>query len=198
MEKRSTTEMDKIQAYCELLIKWNEKINLIGRATMENIMERHVLDCLQLSDFLPDKKEQIADLGTGAGLPGIVLSIIGYKNVTLIESDQKKCVFLREVRRSLGIEFTIIDKRIEDVEGISFDVLTSRAMASLDLLFDLGLPLLKEEGRCVFMKGVSYNQEIDLAKQRWTFDCRVTPSKTGCGGVILEVQNIGKKITTEE
>jgi len=106
------TESEKIGAYCELLIKWNAKINLIGRATVTDIMERHVHDCLQLSEYLPENEGRIADLGTGAGLPGILLAIIGYKNITLIESDQKKCVFLREARRVLNLKCEILEARI--------------------------------------------------------------------------------------
>lgn len=186
-------QSEQISAYCDLLVKWNAKINLIGRATVSEIMERHVLDCLQLTDFLPDKSSKIADLGTGAGLPGLLLAIYGYSELTLIESDKKKCVFLREARRVLDLNLEIIESRIEEIKDRKFDVIVSRAMASVDLLFDLSEPFLKEDSRCLFMKGVTYGEEIINAQKRWDFNFIVHDSKTGCGGVILEVQNIRRK-----
>ncbi|MBP6984969.1 MAG: 16S rRNA (guanine(527)-N(7))-methyltransferase RsmG [Alphaproteobacteria bacterium] len=189
MENLSLDDVRGIEAYCELLIKWNAKINLVGRATISEIKERHVLDCIQLSSFI-NKKESLVDLGSGAGLPGILLSIIGHEDVTLVESDQKKCVFLREVRRALNLKCNILNMRIEEMKDCKYDLVVSRALASLNLLLDFSEPILKEGGRCLFLKGSSFQEEIDLAKQYWSFKYETIPSKTGCGGVILEVQNI--------
>lgn len=186
-------QSEQIKLYCDLLIKWNSKINLIGRATVSDLMERHVLDCLQLTEYLPNKNLKIADLGTGAGLPGLILAIEGYSKMTLIESDQKKCVFLREARRVLGLDVEILCERVEDIKDKKFDIIVSRAMASLDVLLMLSEPFLNNDSKCLFMKGMSYQDEIQLAEQNWNFDFNVYTSKTGCGGVVLEVQNIGRK-----
>jgi 16S rRNA (guanine527-N7)-methyltransferase len=186
-------QSEKIQLYCDLLIKWNAKINLIGRATESELMDRHISDCLQLVEYLPDKSLHMADLGTGAGLPGIPLAIAGYTHLTLIESDLKKCVFLREARRVLDLSFEVIDKRVEEIRDRTFDVILSRAMASLELLLDLSQPFLSFNSKCLFMKGVTYKKEVEAARDNWDFDLIVHESKTGCGGVILEVQNIRRR-----
>lgn len=185
-------KLDEIRVYCDLLAKWNEKINLVGRTSMDEVMTRHVQDCLQLSSYLPDKNFDIADLGTGAGLPGVILALEGFTKLTLIDSDQKKCVFLREVRRVLGLEYRIINSRIENLNQ-KFDVIVSRALASLTDLFSLSLPLMKDSSKCLFLKGMNYEEEIREANRFWHYNFLVHPSKTGCGGVVLEVQNIRKQ-----
>lgn len=181
---------DKIQAYCELLAKWNEKINLIGRASINEIMERHVLDCLQISNYIANKDVDLADLGTGAGLPGIILAISGFTKVTLIDSDQKKCVFLREARRVLGLDLEILNVRVEELSNRKFDVIVSRALASLTDLLELSYPLMAPSSKCIFLKGINHEKELLEAKNKWMFDSFLHESKTGCGGVVLEVQNI--------
>jgi 16S rRNA (guanine527-N7)-methyltransferase len=185
-------QTEKIQSYCDLLIKWNAKINLIGRASEAEIMERHVLDCLKLSEFIPDRTVSIADLGTGAGLPGLILAIAGFTKITLIEADQKKCVFLREARRVLNIDCQILCSRIEDIIDVKYDLIVSRALASLDTLLKLSLPLLNDTASCLFLKGNSYAEEIIVAERSCSFDYTVHGSKSGSDGVILEIHNIRK------
>jgi 16S rRNA (guanine527-N7)-methyltransferase len=191
--KMETEQFEKIKLFSDLLIKWTAKINLIGRASVSEIMERHVLDCLQLTEYLPNKHATIADLGTGAGFPGIILAINGYDKLALLEVDQKKCVFLREARRLLGLDFEIIESRIEDITDRKFEIIVSRALASLDNLLGLSLAFLNENSKCVFMKGVSFMDEIKVAQQKWDFQYIAHDSKTSCGGVILEVHNIRRK-----
>lgn len=159
-------DFNKLQLYCELLLKWNAKINLIGRATITEIMERHVLDCLQLSEHIVDKNLLIADLGTGAGLPGLILAIDGFKNMSLIESDEKKCVFLREARRVLELDCEIINQRIEKITDRTYDVIVSRALAPLELLLQLSDQIRSEQSKCFFLKGISYKDEIIQAQKK--------------------------------
>lgn len=182
-----------IQKYCDLLLKWNRSINLIGRTTEKDVLERHIQDCLQLLDYIPDKDISIADLGTGAGLPGVLLSIGGCKNLDLIESDQKKCVFLKEVKRQLGLDYHIITQRIENIADKRYDLIVSRALASLDKLFNYAEPIMRENGYLLLLKGENFLTEIEEAKRSWIFSYNTIPSKTGCGGVILEVQNIKRR-----
>ena len=106
---------EKLELFVTTLLKWNEKINLVAKATEEEIWNRHILDSAQLLKFIPDTKAKIVDLGSGAGFPGLVLAIMGYENVTLIESDNKKSVFLQEAARITGTKVQIINERIENV-----------------------------------------------------------------------------------
>lgn len=185
------SDMDKqIDAYCSLLIKWNHKINLIGHSTESEIRKRHVDDCLQLQEFISGKKASIVDLGSGAGLPGVILAIGGYENITLIESDQKKCVFLREVRRELNLHYDVLNSRIEEIKDKTFSIITSRALASLEHLIELSLPLMDKDSICYFLKGENVTEEISDAQKRYSFNFKLYPSKTSCTGSILEVKNI--------
>jgi 16S rRNA (guanine527-N7)-methyltransferase len=184
---------EKIQLYCDLLVQWNSSINLIGRATIDDIMVRHVLDSLQLLDYIPDKSIRIADLGTGAGLPGVPLSIGGCSNISLIESDQKKCTFLREVKRRLDLPYEVVCSRIESLPNIHFDMIVSRALASLNTLLSWSEQLLSSKGRMLLLKGERFMDEIEEAQESWVFDYNYSDSKTGCGGVVLEVQNIKRR-----
>ena len=98
----SRETLDKLSAYVDLLIKWQRRINLVGPNTVADVWRRHLLDSAQLYSHLADPKARLLDLGSGAGFPGLVLSILGAKDVTLIESNQKKCSFLGEVIRQTG------------------------------------------------------------------------------------------------
>lgn len=184
---------EKIQLYCDLLIKWNSSINLIGRATIDEITDRHVLDSLQLLEYIPDKMIRVADLGTGAGLPGVLLAIGGCLNISLIESDQKKCTFLREVKRRLDLPYEVVCSRIEKLNESHYDLVVSRALASLNTLLIWSQPLLKEGGKMLLLKGERYMDEIQEAQEQWSFDYNSFKSKTGCGGVVLEVKNIKRR-----
>ena len=91
-------EIDHLEKFIESLLDYNQRLNLIGASTIEDIWCRHILDSAQLLQFIPDQNIAIADLGTGAGFPGIILSILGIKNITLIEKSPKKCQFLRNIK----------------------------------------------------------------------------------------------------
>ena len=110
----SKEETAKIDFYTNKLKSFNEHTNLVSRSTIQNIWERHILDCLQISKYISNKNSNILDLGTGAGLPGILLSIYGYTNVTMIDSVGKKTKFVEDVIKSLSLNCKVINKRIEE------------------------------------------------------------------------------------
>ena len=107
--------------YHDLLVKWQKRLNLISPTTIDNIWSRHILDCAQLCSFLPNKPSLILDVGTGAGLPGVIISILTDHQVHLVESDHRKCAFLRTVLSRVNSDATIHEKRLENLENIKAD-----------------------------------------------------------------------------
>ncbi len=118
----SRETLARLERYAELLEKWNRRINLVGRGTIDDLWRRHMLDSAQLLPLIPDSAESLVDLGSGAGFPGLVLAICGVENVHLIESDRKKSAFLREVARETAAPVTIHNKRIEEIESFQVDI----------------------------------------------------------------------------
>ncbi len=184
----------KLEEYCALLLKWNKSINLISKSTERDIWMRHVLDCRQLISFM-DQDVPVIDIGSGAGLPGVIVSIGGVKNVQIIESDSRKCSFLHLASRISSNQINIINKRIEDVEPRELDCnskLISRALAPLvhlmDYYFALGLV-----GGMLFLKGKNYTLELEEASSFWDFEYNIHNSLTSNNSVILDIKNARKK-----
>src|SRR5690606_9447814 len=125
----SRETLQRLKEYQALLLKWNKAINLISKSTEENCWERHILDSLQLLNYIQDKDIHLVDIGSGAGLPGIVLSIAGVRRVTIVESDQRKCSFLLQASKLSSNKIEIVNDRIENLKGLSCDILTARAFA---------------------------------------------------------------------
>lgn len=152
----------KLDIYEKLLVKWSTSLNLVARSTLSNVWLRHFEDSLQLVPLL-SRSDRIVDIGSGAGFPGMVLALCGF-NVTLIESDQKKCVFLENVSRETGSSVEVICSRIEKYcppTDDRFDIVCSRGLASLSVLVALSHNLIrKDHSRGLFLKGVSVDTEI--------------------------------------
>ena len=151
-----------LEAYAALLEKWNRKINLVGRETLADLWRRHFLDSAQLLPLLPERPPGrdlvIADIGSGAGFPGLVLAILGAGEVHLIESDQKKCAFLLEAARAAGADVAIHAQRIEEIAGLEADVITARALAPLEKLLAYARPLLRPGGCALFLRGAAWKR----------------------------------------
>jgi 16S rRNA (guanine527-N7)-methyltransferase len=158
----SSDSFQKLDRYATLIAQWNKAINLVAPSTLPQLWERHILDSAQLW-LLIDKDKTIIDLGSGGGLPGIVLAIAGAKHITMVESDTRKCVFLREVSRETKLDnVTVINERIEKAQVEKADFVTARALAPLSQLIEWATPFLKENGRMVFLKGADVQSEIDV------------------------------------
>ena len=158
---------DKLRIYEKTLIKWQGSINLISKSTINDIWVRHFLDSAQLFPITKDIEGNIFDFGSGAGFPGLILAIMGHKNITLVESDQKKCTFLREVARLSETDVSILHSRIENLEFRKVDLVVSRALAPLSKLisyvesFVIKSPSNKKVWpKMLFLKGKSYKNEI--------------------------------------
>ncbi|CAI3938360.1 16S rRNA G527 N7-methylase RsmG (former glucose-inhibited division protein B) (RsmG) (PDB:1XDZ) (PUBMED:15375115 [Commensalibacter communis] len=187
LENVSRETKEKLELYVSLLQQWNTKINLVSKQTIDQIWDRHILDSLQLASFIDPSVGSIADFGSGGGFPGLVLAIVTGIPITLIESDMRKTVFLREVARQTQANVNILCKRIEQVDIPSVDVITARALASLEILLSFSENRVKENGYCLFLKGRQVDDEIAEAQQNWEFDYLKIPSKTSSDGVIVKI-----------
>ena len=175
----------KFELYETMLREWSEKMNLVAPSTLDDVKNRHFADSAQLADVLP-QNVNIIDLGSGAGFPGVVLAILGW-NVTCIESIGKKTAFLSAVKEKLQLDnLTIFHGRVEDyvrhLPANSHDfVFTARAFAPLIKILDY---VAKTKYRLFLLKGREIESEIQTAKQKYKFDYKLTPSKTGDGFII--------------
>lgn len=172
----------KFEQYAKLLREWSGRMNLVAPSTLNDIENRHFADCAQLADILP-KNVDIVDLGSGAGFPGVVLAILGW-NVTCIESIGKKTNFLSAVKQELNLNnLTIYHGRVENfirslpAKNDNF-VFTARAFAPLIKIMDY---VAKTKHQLFLLKGRDIESEINIAKQKYKFNYKLTPSKTGDG-----------------
>ena len=180
----------RLQTYADLLVKWQAKINLVGPDTLADLWARHMLDSAQLAPFLAEGAK-VADLGSGAGFPGLVLAIVRPDlEVHLVESDQRKCAFLREVNRETEAGATIHNARIEALASLRADVVTSRALASLDKLLGFADIHRLSTGKCLFPKGKRWQEELTAAQITWKMTAKQHPSRTEPAGRILELFEI--------
>ena len=183
----------RLRDYGALLEKWQAKINLVGPDTVPDLWRRHMLDSAQLSPLIPNGKK-VVDFGSGAGFPGLVLACLRDDlDVHLIESDQRKCAFLREVKRATGCSVTIHNDRIEKVAPLEADVCTSRALASLDKLLSFAGIHSLSTGICLFLKGKRWADELTEAQKNWTMQAQNHPSRTDPAGMILELKECRRR-----
>ena len=183
----------KIEKYIDLLLEWNKKINLIGKSTIEDIYNRHILDSKQLLKFFTEEESEssvFADFGTGAGIPGVILSISGVKNIYLIEKSFRKCQFLNEAKKISDNKITVINKNIFDIKDIKFDIIVSRALAPLNELLKMVKPFCKKDTKCVFLKGKKILEEIEKARKEFNFDYKLFDSETSNEGRIIIIEKL--------
>lgn len=183
---------DRLGAYVALLGKWNGRINLVGPKTLDDPWTRHILDSAQLRGFLPAAPCTLVDLGSGAGLPGLILAILGVGEVHLVEADARKCVFLREAARVTETAVTVHNLRIEAAPAIAADVVTARALAPLDALLPMVARFLKPGGRAVLLKGARWAEELTIAHKSWQMEVGDHPSVTDAAARILLVESLSR------
>lgn len=185
--------LDRLEAYVRLLDLWNRRINLVGRNTMGDIWRRHILDSAQLYPLMPMSTRVLVDLGSGAGLPGLILAIMGVANVHLIESDQRKAAFLREAVRITEASATVHAVRVEDLAPLTADVVTARAVADLSTLLDLSEKFRTKRSIALFLKGERVEAELAAAAPFWSMQVEKTQSRSDPNGVILRLEAIDRK-----
>ena len=187
------TQVDKLDFYLSSIIKHNKHTNLIGKSTIENIWDRHVLDCLQLTKHITNKKLRIIDLGTGAGLPGILLSITGYQKILMVDSVKKKTDFVRKIIKDLSLTAKIQNKRIETPPTPQHDIVVSRALAPLVKLLTYARMYSNKNTTSLFLKGKNAISEIDIASKKFFFEFEKIKSLSSDDGCILKINNIKVK-----
>lgn len=180
---------EKLERFAALLEQWNSRINLISPRDMAHLWSRHIDDSVQLAAHIPAGARMI-DLGSGGGFPGLILAIATGNPVTLIESDQRKCAFLREASRLCGVKTTVIAKRIEAAEVEPADIITARALAPLSRLLGWAEPLLKKDGFCLFLKGRKASDELTDAARDWHMTTESFPSQSSEDGVLLKISEL--------
>ena len=186
---------DALKAYQRLLEKWTTRINLISKSTREDVWARHICDSAQVMALASKHTAHWVDIGSGGGLPGLVVAILAKEFnpqfcMTLIESDQRKAVFLRTVVRELQLNATVQAKRIEAVGPLKADVISARALADLNDLLRLTHPFMSQNTQCLFMKGKNWSKEVKEAEKSWQFQAERFISKTNPEAVILSVRNV--------
>jgi 16S rRNA (guanine527-N7)-methyltransferase len=185
----------KIEAYVDLLLIWQTKINLIGPSPVETVWRRHVLDALQLLPLMHAETEAVADLGSGAGIPGLILALGGDLKADLYESNGKKVAFLREAIRQTKANAQVHQIRLETLEehlpARMPDYVTARALAPLEKLLLWAEPLLKRGAIGLFHKGQDVDSEVNKATKFWKMGAIIRhASLTDSDGTILEVKEI--------
>ena len=191
----SESILSSLDIYIELIKKWQKNINLVSKNSIDHLWNRHVIDSAQLYSLLPAPKKglYIYDIGSGAGFPGMVLGIMGRKDIILCESNKRKCEFLKEVSRITNTNISIVNIRAQKLDGRSALAITSRALASLDALLEISMPILREKGVCVFPKGRTWKEELTVAEKKFIINYNTVQSITSSDSKIIIITKVRKK-----
>ncbi|MDR0580614.1 MAG: 16S rRNA (guanine(527)-N(7))-methyltransferase RsmG [Holosporaceae bacterium] len=177
----------KLEMYAELLIKWQNSINLVSRDTLGDVWNRHFLDSLQLLTYIGGNS--ILDVGSGGGFPGMVLAIAGNLPVTCIDADKRKILFLEEVARITDTNVTLIADRIENLKNVSYGTVCARGFSNMRELVAI-TERLAPLGRGVFLKGKTWRQELEQARHFFDFHHEEYCSNPNKEGKIIIVYSI--------
>jgi 16S rRNA (guanine527-N7)-methyltransferase len=189
----SRETLARLKAYVGLLTDWNARHNLVSKASLDEVWQRHIWDSAQLAPLIPPEAKTLADLGSGAGFPGLVLAVLLQERlaVTLFEATRKKAEFLRTVADRLGLTVAVRAERIEEAARGVFDVLTARACAPLLELLEYAQHFAGPRTVCLFLKGQNVGVELTEARKSWRMKVREHPSVTHPFGVVLEIRELG-------
>jgi 16S rRNA (guanine527-N7)-methyltransferase len=186
----SRETLDRLETYAGLLRRWQPAVNLVAASTLPDLWRRHMLDSAQLLRHLPGTPCPFADLGSGAGFPGLVLALMGAGEVELVEADARKCAFLREAIRLTGAAARVREGRLEAGAAPKFAVVTARALAPLVKLLGYAQGYLAPGGIALFLKGKRLEEELTEVPKAWKMTLERFPSLTDPGGWVLRVRGI--------
>ncbi len=194
----SCETIHRLSHYEKMLISWNEKFNLIARSTAPEIWGRHFLDSAQLMKHIPQNARTLADMGAGAGFPGLVLAMLAEEQkrdlkIYAIESTRKKADFLNAVVKELKLNVVVQNSRVEDTRNLKTDVITARALTALPKLLEYANHLKKNDTVHIFLKGKRASEELTEARKYWKFDLDIHPSLTDESGRVLILKNLAYK-----
>ncbi len=181
---------EKLNVYAGLLLRWNARINLVGRNTEADLWRRHFEDSLQLAKLMPAGTDRAIDFGSGAGFPGLVLAIATGVRFDLVESDVRKAAFLREVAAATAAPVDVHAVRIERAGLAPAGLVMARALAPLGELLSLVFPMMTKASVALFPKGAAADRELTDAQARWHMQVERHQSVTDPHGVILRLTEV--------
>ena len=190
----SDAALADLARFRDLLADWNERMNLVGPSALAEFWLRHAYDSAQLLAHAPEAR-MWADLGAGAGFPGVVLAILGKERrlrLQLVDSLQKRCRFLQAVADELKLPVEIHHARAETFRRKDVEVVTARALAPLPRLLTFAEPLLKSGATGLFLKGEAVEAELTEARKHWTFQHALSPSLSDSRGRILKLWSVSR------
>jgi 16S rRNA (guanine527-N7)-methyltransferase len=182
--------LPRLKAYVGMLEDWNARHNLVSASSLADVWQRHVWDSAQLVRYIPGTARTLADLGSGAGFPGMVLAVLlrDRVQVTLFEATTKKCRFLEAVSDRLGLNAKIRNERMEAIVPEAFDVITARACAPLERLLAYAQNFAGPKSVCLFLKGQNLAVELTQARKSWKIKALAHQSLSDPSGAVLEIQ----------
>ena len=192
----SRETFERLQTFDATIRKWNPRINLVSRNSLEALWDRHINDSIQVLRTVQPNSKWV-DLGSGGGFPGLIVAIILHEEapeaeVVLVESDQRKSAFLRNAARECGVRCRVISDRIEKIDPLEADILSARALASLEQLLEFAELHLSKDGTAVFPKGATWKKELEEAQKKWSFDVETTTSLTEPEAAILKINGVAR------
>lgn len=188
----SRETLGHLKIYVGALREWNAQHNLVSAGSLADVWRRHIWDCAQLARFVPEDAKTLADLGAGAGLPGLILAELlrDRMQVSLYEATAKKARFLEAAAGAMQLKITVKNLRIEDAPPQKFDVITARAMAPLPKLLSYAQKFVGNRSVCLFPKGQNVEAELTEAHKSWKLKVRKHPSLSDPSGTVLEVREL--------
>ena len=192
----SRETFERSEAYVALIERWNPKINLVSKSSLPEIWDRHIWDSAQIFDIAVEGSVW-ADFGSGGGLPGIVLAIFAKElrpdmQFYLVESDQRKCAFLRNAVREIGLNVKVHAERIEVLDPIGASVISARALTDLNGLLEFVERHSAKNGVAILPKGETWEKEILQAQENWSFEYEEITSKTNNDAAILKIKDFAR------
>ncbi|MBE1286028.1 MAG: 16S rRNA (guanine(527)-N(7))-methyltransferase RsmG [Rhodobacteraceae bacterium] len=190
----SRETIERLENFSSLVHKWNPHINLVSKKSLSELWQRHIVDSIQVFRAVKPKGHWV-DIGSGGGFPGVVVALLAADEVpelkvTLIESDQRKCAFLRTALRECGASGTVLSKRIEEAPPQGADILSARALADLDVLLSFANRHLSPTGIALFPKGITWRKELEAARHSWCFNVEDITSITEPEAAILKIRGV--------
>ncbi|WP_298858949.1 16S rRNA (guanine(527)-N(7))-methyltransferase RsmG [uncultured Sulfitobacter sp.] len=190
----SRETIERLREFEKLVLKWTKKINLVSSGDASQIWDRHIIDSVQIYDLAPEEGTWL-DIGSGGGFPGIVAAIMAKEKMSdrsfiLVDSDQRKCAFLRTVNRELGLNIKVLAERVEKMQPLGAEVMSARALDDLNGLFTHAERHLSTTGVALFPKGTQWEREHENAKKLWSYDIEVVKSETNPEATILKIKEL--------
>lgn len=207
IEGVSRETRERLEIYAELLSRWNRRINLVSPATINDLWTRHISDSIQLAALAPETARTWIDLGSGAGLPGLIVaaarqSANPLERMVVVDSDSRKCAFMSEAARAMNIAVEVRAQRLGSRASAKvaepFDIISARALAPLPLLLDYAGPFIGKSTICLFPKGKTRNGEIAEAQRSWHMKLEEIPSVSDPSGAILRIRDVSRMAESNE